>query len=139
MDLTTSSFSIADLRSRTPRNAFWYVGTPYSKYRYGLNAAFSSASEIAALFIRDGVPVFAPISHSHPIAVHGAIDPLDHSIWLPADTPMMHAAHGLIVAQLEGWQDSYGIKAEVAEFQLQGKPILMFDPATTELCAHVAD
>lgn len=102
---------------------FWYLATPYSKYRDGLEAAFIEASRAAAVLTKAGVGVFSPIAHTHPVAVHGGIDPLDHAIWLPADAPMMEAAAGLVVVKMDGWQESYGIGGEIKAFKQMGKPI----------------
>ncbi len=107
---------------------FFYLATPYSKYPGGLDAAFELACVNAALLIREGVRTYSPIAHTHPIAKHGGIDPYDHSIWLPADEPFMRKACGLIVLRAESWEDSYGIKVEIAEFQKDGKPIIYMDP-----------
>lgn len=109
-------------------SSFWYLATPYSKYPAGIEAAFVLAAENTAHLIRAGVPVYSPIAHTHPIAVHGGIDPLDHSIWLPADAPLMAAASGLIVLTAETWEVSYGISVEIAAFKAAGKPILYMAP-----------
>ena len=108
--------------------SYWYLATPYSKYPSGIEAAFEMACRAVAPLIRAGVPVFSPIAHTHPVAMHGRIDPLDHSIWLPADAPMMQAAHGLIVYRAESWERSYGIGEEIKAFQAAGKPIHYLDP-----------
>lgn len=108
---------------------FYYLGTPYSKYRGGLEAAFVEASRIAAALIAEGLAVFSPIAHSHPIAMHGRLDPLAHGLWLPLDEPLMRAADGLIVAEMEGWRESYGLSVEIDHFRRAGKPIFHIDPA----------
>jgi hypothetical protein len=107
---------------------YWYLATPYSKFPGGLDAAFRLACEAAGLLIRAGVPVHSPIAHTHPVAIACGMDPLDHSIWLPADKPMMDAASGLIVLRAESWERSYGISVEIDEFRDAGKPILFMDP-----------
>jgi len=107
---------------------FWYLASPYSKYAAGIEEAFRAICREAALLVAAGVPVFSPIAHTHPIAVHGEIDPLAHAIWLPADRPMMNAACGLIVCQMPGWEESYGIGVEVEHFQHAGKPIVFMRP-----------
>ena len=107
---------------------FWYLASPYSKYEGGIEAAFEMACKATAELIRRKVPVYSPIAHTHPIAIHGGLDPLDHEIWLPADSPMMKAAHGLIVWKAEGWRESHGIAFEIAEFASDGKPIVLIDP-----------
>jgi len=108
---------------------FWYLATPYSKYPDGIEAAFVAAAKAAARLIAAGVPVYSPIAHTHPIAIHGGMDPLDHKIWLPADMPMMTAAHGLLVAKLLTWDKSYGIAIEIGEFARSGKPIEYLESA----------
>jgi len=108
--------------------SFWYLATPYSKYPAGIESAFILACRQTALLIRAGVPVFSPIAHTHPIALHAGLDPLDHTIWLPCDRPMMDAAHGLIMLKAESWEQSYGMKVELETFQTLGKPVVWMTP-----------
>ncbi len=112
-----------DLSEIRDLDGYVYVATPYSKYPGGLEAAFVEACRIGAWFVQQRIGVFVPIAHTHPIAVHGGIDPIDHRVWLPADWPMMDGAAALVVAMLPSWQDSFGISEEVAAFGLMEKPI----------------
>lgn len=108
---------------------FAYLATPYSKYRGGdIEAAFVDAAKLAASLLVRGVKVYSPIAHTHPLAVYGKLDPLDHSIWLPFDEAMMAAADSLIVAHMDGWDVSYGIAHEIKVFEKAGKPIFDLDP-----------
>ena len=107
---------------------YWYLASPYSKYKDGLERAFIVVCNNAGLLIAAGVPVYSPIAHTHSIAVHAGMDPFDHKIWLPADEPMMHAAHGLIVLKMQGWEESYGIGEELKIFTAAGKPIIYMEP-----------
>lgn len=102
---------------------YWYLATPYSKFKAGRVAAWEEACKAAAVLIRQGKPVYCPIAHTHPIAEHGQIDPYDHSIWLPADEPLMRGAEGLLIVKMQGWDESYGISEEIKVFQSMGKPI----------------
>src|ERR1035437_2595568 len=94
-----------------------YLATPYSKYPGGVNDAFIAAAKLGARLLLIGVKVYSPIAHTHPIAMHGNINPLDHSIWLPFDEAMMALASSLIVAHMHGWQESRGITHEIAFFE----------------------
>lgn len=107
---------------------YWYLATPYSKYPDGLEAAFEEACRVAGWLIANDVKVFSPISHTHPIALCADLDPLDHEIWLPADEPFMNGACGLIVAEMDSWQDSYGIGEEIKVFRNAKKPIIHLAP-----------
>ena len=104
-------------------SGYWYLATPYSKYPDGIKAAFEDAAINTAALVLQGIPVFSPIAHTHPVAVYGGIDPYDHDIWIPADKPLMGAAHGLLVVKMEGWEESYGIGIEIAHFKAAGKPV----------------
>ncbi len=106
---------------------FAYLATPYSKYPEGIEPAWEDACAVAASLIRGGLNIYCPIAHTHPIAVRGRIDPLDHGVWLRVDGPLMLAATSLIVAKLPGWADSVGVVHEIGEFRGSGKPVFGLD------------
>mgnify|MGYP000849926825 FL=1 len=110
---------------------YWYLATPYSCYRAGIREAYEEACRVSACLIRSGVKVFCPIAMTHPIAIHGGIDPLEHTLWMPQDKPLMDAATGLIVCEMPNWESSKGIREEIDIFQAAGKPIMgLFWPVT---------
>lgn len=117
----------------TPKPAaftYWYLGTPYTKFPAGLEAAHVLAARLTAVLLKLGVPVYSPIAHTHPIAEHGDMDKVDHDIWVQADKPLLDAASGLIVVMAESWELSRGLKHEIDEFKAAGKPVVYWDPAT---------
>ena len=118
--------------------SYWYLGSPYSKYAAGLDEAHRVACKEAALLVAAGIPVYSPIAHTHPVAIHGDLDPLDHTIWLPADRPLMDAAFGLIVLMLDGWQDSVGLRYEVEVFTRAGKTIVYMAPGLIPAAVKLA-
>lgn len=107
-----------------------YLATPYSKYPAGPVVAFERAAALAARCLTAGIKVYSPITHTHPIAIHGGLDPLDHKIWLAFDEAMMDAAETLLVAKMAGWQESSGIVHEIEFFRSCGKPIFYLDPGS---------
>ena len=114
-------------------NALIYIATPYSRYRAGITAAFGDAAALAAELLKRGINVYSPIVHTHPIAIHGGIDPVDHGIWLPFDAVMITKADALLVAKMDGWEESFGIEHEIDEFKKAGKPIYYLEPTTMEI------
>lgn len=120
-------------RGKTIDLSISYLATPYTKYPHGIERAFVDASKIAATLLRGGINVYSPISHCHPLAVHGAIDPLDHDIWLPFNEAMLRASHDLIVAHMDGWRESRGVTHEIETFERTKRPIFDLDPATMTL------
>jgi hypothetical protein len=115
------------------RYSLCYLATPYSKYKAGLDKAFEDAAALAAVLLVEGVKVYSPIAHTHPLAKYSHLDPLDHEIWLPFDEAMMTAADALIVVHMDGWEESYGIAHEIKFFAEAGKPIYDLDPKSLAL------
>jgi hypothetical protein len=108
--------------------SYFYLATPYSKYPGGVEAAYRLACEQTALLLAARIPTFSPIAHTHGVAIHGNLDPLDHSIWMDADYPMMDAAMGLIFLKAESWEQSVGMNIELNRFIDAAKPIFNMTP-----------
>lgn len=115
----------------------YYLATPYSKYAGGIDKAFEDAAALAAGLMASGLKVYSPIAHTHPLAIHGQLDPLDHSIWLPFDEVMMQRCDCLLVAHMDGWQDSFGIAHEIDWFAKANKPVFDLDPVTMQIVERV--
>ncbi len=107
-----------------------YLATPYSKYPLGIEQAYIDASNLAARLLLAGINAYSPIAHSHSLAIYGDIDPHNHNIWLPFDKTIMRVCDTLLFAQMNGWQDSYGMRMELEFFQRQQKPIFDLNPKT---------
>lgn len=115
---------------------FWYLATPYTKYPFGMRAAFKLACRASAILMRAGVPVFSPIAHTHPIAEYGDLDPVDGPFWERVDAPMVKAAGGLIMVRALNWAHSDGMAGELRDFNEAGKPVIWWtpdDPVPAEL------
>lgn len=113
-----------------------YVGTPYSKYPAGIEAAFRDACKLTARLLQEGLKVYSPIAHTHPIAIHGGIDPFDYAVWLPFDGAIMAKSDAMLIAKMEGWDASKGIDHEIEQFELARKHIYAIDPVTLEVARY---
>lgn len=121
---------------RAPR--YWYLATPYSRWSAGTHDAWQQAAKAAGALIAVGVPVYSPIAHTHPIAMIGELDPIDHRIWLAVDAPMMAGAAGLLVLHMPGWDDSVGVRTEIGVFIATGKLIIDVPwPVTPEVAEDI--
>ena len=105
-----------------------YLASPYShpspsvrEDRYGCAVLYA-----ARLIKERGEPVFSPIAHSHPITEHD----LDGTweTWREMDLAIIAICRELVVMQLDGWEQSQGIAAEVAEAQRLGIPVTYWRP-----------
>lgn len=111
----------------------YYVATPYTKFSEGIWPAYKEAARVTGGLLARGINVFSPIAHSHPLAVYGGIDPLDHQFWMNADQPYMDMCGALIVVTMPGWDKSKGVATEIFEFGKRDKPIFYCDPVTLRL------
>ncbi len=110
-----------------------YLATPYTKVPDGLDLAYWRSCELAAKLIRAGLIVFSPIAHSHPVAIHGGINPLDLGLWMRQCEGLMPAFKLLLVGKLPWWQESVGIMREINWFRGLNRPVLYIDPETLEV------
>lgn len=109
-----------------------YLASPYSRY-VSLHAACRDASIVAARLIKSGYRVFSPIAHSHTIAMHGGLGPMDHAFWLNFDLSFMRVCDSLMIAMLDGWKQSVGVAMEIEYFEKAGKPIFYVNPNTLKV------
>lgn len=106
----------------------WYLASPYSKYANGIEAAFRDISEQAGWLANNGVFVFSPIAHTHPIATYGKLDHYDYDLMLAWDKLMIDRCDGMLICMLPGYDTSYGVAWEKEQFEKQGKPIVYISP-----------
>jgi len=103
-------------------DGFWYMASPYTAYPAGREKAYQEAIRAAAWLVNQGVDVFSPIVHSHPLSRNGVIR--THEEWMALDRPFMQAATGLIVCKSPNWHVSAGVTAEIEFFQDAEKPVV---------------
>lgn len=111
------------LADRLRNLGLWYLASPYTGHPDGQEEAFRQAALAAAWCVRRRVSVFCPVVHLHPVATIGGLDPLDHSIWIPMDRPLMHRCDGMLILQIPGWNSSKGVNIESEVFRSRGLPI----------------
>jgi Domain of unknown function (DUF1937) len=110
-----------------------FLSTPYSRYASGLQEAFEGACKLAGRLIINGLNIYSPIAHSHPIAFYGEINPLDVKLWMRLNEPHIKAANAILVGEMAGWKDSDGVKNEMDAFAMAGKPIYFVNPNSLAL------
>jgi hypothetical protein len=99
-----------------------YLASPYSHPDTDVRQQrFEAACRAAAELIRHGKTVFSPIAHSHAICRYGL--PLDWRFWQRHDRRYLEVCDEVVVLLLDGWQESVGVKAEIAIARELGKPV----------------
>lgn len=105
-----------------------YLAQPYSHTDATIRTArFEAGMHAAAVLMREGMLVFSPIAHSHPIAEKHDL-PGDFAFWQAFDEAVIAGCSELLVLMLDGWRESVGVRAEIEIALHRGLPIRMLRP-----------
>jgi hypothetical protein len=113
-----------------------YLASPYSRFPGGREQAFKLVCQKAAQLMEQGVSVFCPIAHSHPIEVEGMSKIQDGDFWLKQDFAVLDKCDELWVYKMPGWDTSYGVEKEIERAQWEGIPIkyITYEEKEEQLC-----
>jgi len=107
---------------------FVYLAGPYAhndpavrETRYRLLTA------TAAKMMREGTPVYSPITHNHLLATMNEM-PTGWDFWRSMDEQMIEQCIELHVLMLDGWKESVGVTAEIGIAESLGKPVKFIEP-----------
>lgn len=104
-----------------------YLATPYSHPNAEIREwRFRRVNKVAARLMSEGLHVFSPISHTHPIAEVGDL-PKGWEYWEEYDRTILASCVKMIVFRQEGWNTSVGVQAEIAIAKELGLPIEYVD------------
>jgi len=105
-----------------------YLASPYTHPDLAvMEDRFDKMCRVAGAYMKQGIIVYSPIVHCHPIAVRVDL-PRDWEFWKKFDTETVLASKMVHVIKLPGWETSKGIAAEVKIAQDAGIPVLYVDP-----------
>ena len=107
-----------------------YLASPYSHPDPAVREQrFVAVCRAAGVLMKAGFHVFSPIAHSHSIELHfegGGVE--GHDFWLNQDFALLRHARRLLVLKLDGWDKSFGVKAEIEAAKAIGIPVEYVDP-----------
>lgn len=100
---------------------FIYLASPYTvlgktntvEIECAKEERFQEVCKAAAKLMENGLQVFCPIAHSHPIEKYGMDEVHDGAFWLEQDYAVLIGVDQLWVLMLEGWDKSHGVAAEI--------------------------
>jgi len=99
-----------------------YLASPYSHADPAVREArYRAACRATAALLRAGLVVFSPIVHSHPLVAFDL--PTGWDFWEPIDRAYLARCDEVVVLTLDGWQQSTGVRAEIALARGLGKPV----------------
>lgn len=108
-----------------------YLASPYT-LRPDRERAHAEICAIAGHLMKQGLYVFCPIAHCHPIAVHAGIDP-GPEFWVDHIRREQDLSDALVIAQMDGWLESAGISGEIAHAALRDQPTYALEPQAMTL------
>jgi hypothetical protein len=102
-------------KNNTKRGTLVYLATPYSHPQDPTVCAkrFEEVNRAASVLMRRGLHIYSPISHTHPIALAGGL-PGDWEYWNSYCRAILNVCGSMIVLMQPGWQDSKGVREEIA-------------------------
>jgi Domain of unknown function (DUF1937) len=104
-----------------------YLASPYSHPDPAVREArFRAACQSVVALLRAGKVVFAPIVHCHPLVEYGL--PTAWDFWEPIDRTYLERCDEVTVLTLPCWEDSVGVRAEVAMARELGKLVRFLAP-----------
>lgn len=100
-----------------------YLATPYSHESHEIRELrFVRACIVAGQLMKQGLTVFSPIAHTHPIAVRCEL-PTGWDFWERYDREHIAACSEVLVVKMEGWDRSKGVAAEIEIANALGKRV----------------
>lgn len=110
-----------------------YLAVPYSHECETIREwRFQEVNKAAAKLMFDGVFIYSPISHTHPIVLAGQL-PTGFDFWEQYDSAILNACRELYILPLEGWEQSKGVIGEIAIAQRLRIPIRFLNCDTYEI------
>jgi hypothetical protein len=84
----------------------------------------------AAKLYAEGIHVFCPIAHSHPInrAGSGSAESGSWKVWCDFDMHMLSSCGAMLLLTMHGWQKSVGVTAELEFAHKHNLPIFSIRP-----------
>lgn len=100
-----------------------YLATPYSSPDPEIQEErFLAVNRVAAKLMSQGLHIYSPISHTHPIANAGDL-PRGWDYWEQYDRAVLAACVGMMVFCQDGWRQSKGVSAEIEIAHEMGLPV----------------
>ena len=90
-----------------------YLASPYTHPDPAvMQRRFEEICIVAARHMRQGVHIFSPIAHTHPIALAGDL-PRDFVFWEQYARKMLAVCVEMWICDMDGWRESKGVALEI--------------------------
>jgi hypothetical protein len=116
----------------TAKPGIVYLGGPYTHALPEIRLErFSSITKAAAKLIEQGRIVYSPLTMTHPIDLVLAKEgeTLGSDYWVRFDDAFMEFCTEMVVLRLSGWEQSSGVRREIAFFRQRCRAVTFIDPS----------
>ncbi len=95
--------------------SYFYLSQPYNGTPAQKTQRYEMGAKVCLKLLAQNIMVFSPIVHNHSLLQLGEDLTVEQrrDIFLPFDLVMLKQAKGMIVLELDGWTDSYGMRLEL--------------------------
>lgn len=109
--------------------SFYYISNPYNGTEEQREERAQLAARVCGELLKRDIHVWSPIVHNHALmkSVDFSLEER-RSLMLDFDFSLLRAARGMIVLEIEGWESSFGVKAEIDLCRELGKPVKYLHP-----------
>jgi hypothetical protein len=105
-----------------------YVASPYTHPDLTVRTdRFLRAMQYTAELNLEGRWAFSPIVHCHEMAIRYEL-PVDFAYWMRFNGALLQPARELHVLQLDGWEESRGVRFEIEFSEICQKPVTYVQP-----------
>lgn len=121
-DLKSDMIAVAkqiEVRLKKSLTPLIYLASPYTGNE---EENFEKVTIAAGHFVKQGLIIFSPITHFHPIAKKTSL-PTGWEFWERLDRAYLSVSSELYVLMLPGWRESKGVTAEIKIAREKGIPI----------------
>ncbi len=113
---------------------FYYISNPYNGTDEQKEERAQIAARVCGLLLKKGIHAWSPIVHNH--AMMKTFDQFTleerRTKILDFDFSLLKSSKGMIVLKIEGWEQSYGVKAEIELCKKLSIPIFYLDTFSLE-------
>lgn len=111
--------------------SYFYISNPYNGTEAEKNHRAEVAARSCALLLKRGVHAWSPIVHNHSMLKTNNIFTLEErrTVVLNFDFTLLRASSGMIVLEIDGWDRSFGVNAEIELCRKLDIPIKYLNPS----------
>jgi hypothetical protein len=116
--------------------SYYYISNPYNGTEEQREERAQIAAKVCGQLLKKDVHAWSPIVHNHSMMKTYNEFTLEErrTKILDFDFSLLKASKGMIVLKIQGWKDSFGVKAEIELCQRLSIPIKYLNPADLEFC-----